>query len=439
LLPDGTLASKQSLIFRSREADKLVSVMITCAGHRKHLPDTIASVRAQTLASVEIVVVDDGSDDAETSRSLECLQSQCEIKLVGVNGKTSSASRNDGIAVSTGEYICCLDAGDTLQPTYLEKVVALMETDRSVGFAYSHVRLLGDGENVWTTHDFEIDAALLGEPTALSAVFRRDDWVLLGGFDINEMEGASGDLGFWLRLACLGRCGRSIPEQLVSHRGGMPDKPDPQRAISEDRIQPVSLLTRQFRTTLRRLKPFPRAEPALYKLGQPKLLATQPDHPHILVMVPWLSNGGGELLLFDVLASLRSSYRISILTTLSDAHALSERFATITSEIYHLPRFLAEQDFADFAAAIIGSRQTQLLLSSNCAFAYKSGAALKRSFPDLRWADIMHNALPTGHLKGALAAADHIDCHVAVTAPIVEALRTSDIPEDHIALIPNGV
>jgi glycosyltransferase involved in cell wall biosynthesis len=52
--------------------------------------------------------------------------------------------RNFGISRSQGKYICCLDSGNTIEPTYFEKRLFLLETNPGVSFTYPLVKFLAD-------------------------------------------------------------------------------------------------------------------------------------------------------------------------------------------------------------------------------------------------------------------------------------------------------
>lgn len=214
---DGQLVPKRSWVWPGPDAEILVSVIIPCYNYGRFLLEAVNSVRAQTIASREIIVVDDGSTDPATVALVEQLCLATDLRIVQQANTGLPSARNAGIAVARGEFICCLDADDLLAPTYLECMISQLLTDRSAGFAYSHVRLFGDLDEIWETHDFDIDEALVTNCTAVSAVFRRDDWAEIGGY-ATEMRGGYEDWEFWIRLACLGRRGRAVPQALFLHR-----------------------------------------------------------------------------------------------------------------------------------------------------------------------------------------------------------------------------
>ncbi len=171
------------------------------------------SAREQTLSCLEVIVVDDGSTDAATVATLDELARQGEVLLIrqpnqGLPGGAQHRHRGGARRV-----LCLLlDADDLIDPTYLEAPIALMRTDASLGFAYSHVRFFGDVEEVWETRelDFDIEEALVANFTAVSAVFRRDDWHEAGGYAA-AMRGGFEDLEFWIRLRLPRRPGAAAP------------------------------------------------------------------------------------------------------------------------------------------------------------------------------------------------------------------------------------
>jgi glycosyltransferase involved in cell wall biosynthesis len=111
-----------------------VSVVIPCFNSQDLIAGTIASVAAQTLASVEIIVVDDASTDATVEVARQALeQSGREGRLVRclANGGPAQA-RNEGVRRARGEFVAFLDSDDSWMPEKLERQVALMRADPHV-------------------------------------------------------------------------------------------------------------------------------------------------------------------------------------------------------------------------------------------------------------------------------------------------------------------
>ena len=84
-----------------------VSVVIPVYNGAPFLASAVASVRAQSVAVAEIVVVDDGSTDAtaEVAKGLG-------VSYLCQANQGPGAARNRGVTVATGEWIAFLDADD---------------------------------------------------------------------------------------------------------------------------------------------------------------------------------------------------------------------------------------------------------------------------------------------------------------------------------------
>lgn len=105
----------------------LVSFIVPCFNYGSFIQQALDSIFSQTFQDFEVIVVESGSTDAVTGAIIDkiCLPKTKVFRrgkrcLVGDN-------RNFGIAKAKGKYICCLDADDYLEPTFLEKAVFLME------------------------------------------------------------------------------------------------------------------------------------------------------------------------------------------------------------------------------------------------------------------------------------------------------------------------
>lgn len=112
----------------------LVSVIIPSYNSKHTLGETIQSVLDQTYEPLEIIVVDDGSQDGT-----ETLMSQFSSKKVQFYRKENSgasSARNYGISKSTGQFIQFLDSDDLLHPDKIEKQLKhILDTGADVCFS----------------------------------------------------------------------------------------------------------------------------------------------------------------------------------------------------------------------------------------------------------------------------------------------------------------
>ncbi len=124
-----------------------VSVVIPAYNAARTLGEAIASVRAQTLPVLEIIVVDDASKD-ETLATLEALVGPDLVIVRQSRNAGGSAARNRGIDTARGEWIAFLDADDLWVPHKLEMQLAALATQSMPAFCFSSlVRVNEYGES----------------------------------------------------------------------------------------------------------------------------------------------------------------------------------------------------------------------------------------------------------------------------------------------------
>ncbi len=122
-----------------------VSVIIPTYKHRDYVLDSIASVRAQTFADWELIVVNDGSPD-DTHEVLAPLVREGVIRYIEQKNQGQGAARNRGLAEAKGEFIAFLDDDDVWPADVLEWEVKLMRAHPEAGVVCGVHQQLGATE-----------------------------------------------------------------------------------------------------------------------------------------------------------------------------------------------------------------------------------------------------------------------------------------------------
>ena len=99
-----------------------VSIVIPAFNALRWLPETLASAASQSLAGLEIIVVDDGSTDGTGDF---VTRTNPHVRLIRTDNRGCSAARSLGAEQARGEYIKYLDADDLLLPGMVERQVKL--------------------------------------------------------------------------------------------------------------------------------------------------------------------------------------------------------------------------------------------------------------------------------------------------------------------------
>lgn len=98
-----------------------VSVVVPVYNVKKYLIRCLDSVIEQTLKDIEIICVDDGSDDG-SELILKYYDEKGLIKLLTQTNLGVSAARNLGIKNAKADFVAFVDADDYIEPDFLEKL-----------------------------------------------------------------------------------------------------------------------------------------------------------------------------------------------------------------------------------------------------------------------------------------------------------------------------
>ena len=112
----------------------LVSVIITNYNYSNYLTSCIESVINQTYKNIEIIIIDDCSTD-DSVKIISSFATKYNIIQTHYNLQNKGViySRNLGIEISNGDYICFLDADDYWDLTKIEKQVDVTK-DNDISF-----------------------------------------------------------------------------------------------------------------------------------------------------------------------------------------------------------------------------------------------------------------------------------------------------------------
>ena len=201
-----------------------VTVVIPTYNRRDLVREAIASVTAQSYPDVEVIVVDDGSNDG----TAEVVQQFAGVQYVYQSNRGVSAARNGGVALARGELIAFLDSDDLWQPHKLTHQVALFDQHSDAEMCHTDEIWIRNGMRVNPHHkhrkaggDIFARSLELCLVSPSSVMMRRALFERLGGFD--ETLPACEDYDLWLRISARLPV-HFIAMPLVVKRGGHADQ-----------------------------------------------------------------------------------------------------------------------------------------------------------------------------------------------------------------------
>ncbi len=113
----------------------LVSVIIPTYNSKERLRQLLESLRCQTFANMEIIVIDDGGFDGTDELVQNMRECDARISYYWQENSGVSVARNTGLDISRGDIVMFSDADDTFPEHALESIVQFM-TDHEVDICF---------------------------------------------------------------------------------------------------------------------------------------------------------------------------------------------------------------------------------------------------------------------------------------------------------------
>jgi glycosyltransferase involved in cell wall biosynthesis len=183
-----------------------VSLIVTVRNEEGSIDALLDSLLAGRRVPDEIVVADGGSTDGTAARLRARTERDPRVRVLEAPGNRS-VGRNAAVRAARHAIVACTDAGGTVEPDWLERIVAPLEADPDVGAVAGFYR--PDGGTAFERAAGVVSAPALREidparflPSTRSVAFRREAWGRVGGFD--EALSHNEDTPFALALRAAG-------------------------------------------------------------------------------------------------------------------------------------------------------------------------------------------------------------------------------------------
>lgn len=201
-----------------------LSVVLPVHNCRRYLAAAIASIRDQTVADFEFIIIDDGSTDGSDRIIDSAALADPRIRVIRRPNTGIVGALNDGLALATGEFIARMDGDDIAEPgRFAAQLAALDDAPDIVALGCSTLIIDSSGAVVDLfqpplAHDAIVDQLLQGNGAALvhpAVVFRRAALDVAGPYAPEFCKAE--DLDLFLRIARVGRLA-NLPTPLLRYR-----------------------------------------------------------------------------------------------------------------------------------------------------------------------------------------------------------------------------
>lgn len=123
-----------------------ISIVVPIYNVEEYVERCIISVKNQTYENIEIILVNDGSQDNSLDICNQYANHDSRIKVINKNNGGLSEARNLGIEKSTGEYILLVDGDDSIEVTTCEELVNIIENNLVDMVIFKHNKIINENK-----------------------------------------------------------------------------------------------------------------------------------------------------------------------------------------------------------------------------------------------------------------------------------------------------
>jgi O-antigen biosynthesis protein len=425
------------------DSNILCSVVIPYYNRGNTIEETIDSLQHQTITNFEIIIVNDGSNDVASIQKLDEIKVRYPgVMVVSQKNSGVAVARNNGIELSRGKYILCLDSDDALTPTCIEKMLLVLETSPSISIATTDMYMFGIEKGVYKQADYDPRDLITNNMVITAAMFRRSAWESSGGYtsDIGYE-----DWEFWIKLAENGHWAKRIPEALFKYRTAASSRYRDDKAKHKSNYRKIKnlhpnygLLVNNWLKKTRHVHYRVDPSSALINLSDKQIYKTD-SRPNVVILMPWMTFGGAETLVNNFCNEIYKDFDLTFMTGLDSENEWEYKFQAITERIYHINNIISDKNvWVEFLSNYIETRNVKILHIIHNGFVFEMLPEIKKKHPDIKVVVTMFNDR-VEYFEQSVSFSAYVDIFTTDNNK-VKKHYTSLLPKGHpVVCIPNGI
>jgi glycosyltransferase involved in cell wall biosynthesis len=178
----------------------ILSIIIPCFNAEATLESTLKSVLNQDFQDWEAIIVNDGSIDGTDEIALKWTNQDKRFKYFSKENEGLGKTRNYGISRSNGIYILPLDSDNLLEKDFALNAIKALEKDSNIGVVHGDAEYFGERKGLWKVDDFNLKKMFIHNYIDACAIYKKELWEKIGGYDENIPYQGHEDWEFWLSL-----------------------------------------------------------------------------------------------------------------------------------------------------------------------------------------------------------------------------------------------
>jgi SAM-dependent methyltransferase/glycosyltransferase involved in cell wall biosynthesis/uncharacterized protein YbaR (Trm112 family) len=209
------------VIFENRKSgEAAVSVIVPLYNYAKLVVEALDSVAAQTLATLDLIIVDGHStDDSVRVASKWARKNAARFNRIVVLKNQANYGlgfcRNSGFDAADTPYVLPLDADNCLRPDCCQKLLAAIEAS-GAAYVYPTIQHFGASNAQISNAPYDPQRFVAGNYIDAMALVSKEAWAMVGGYD--HVRYGWEDYDFWSRMAEIGLAGEWLDIVLADYR-----------------------------------------------------------------------------------------------------------------------------------------------------------------------------------------------------------------------------
>lgn len=154
--------------------NEMISIIVPIYNVERYLERCVDSLRNQTYASIEIILVDDGSKDGCPEICDEYVRKDKRIKVIHKQNGGLSDARNAGLNEASGKYVMYVDSDDYVETDACERLIAGM--DEGVDIVIGAYCEITNGVSAIKRHSNLVDGMRYSAKEYMLRAIEKNEW-----------------------------------------------------------------------------------------------------------------------------------------------------------------------------------------------------------------------------------------------------------------------